>query len=201
MKQFIFILVLTPLLTACPSSQTNKAELLKEFRANGHNFKKLKKKGYANIEFRIPETMTVDYNTGHVYKKTALTLREEITGALFTVEKFTEQDLATELMEKTVVRTDLLNSFQEAYVDRRMSSLAGGVSTFKKTTGRRVLFPGVIQTVTGERTGYEEPLYYAVATLKVENEYYLFQFIASRQLMAYVYDDFEHILSSVRKIK
>jgi hypothetical protein len=61
---------------------------------------------------------------------------------------------------------------------------------------------GVIQIVRGSTTNlYNEFLLYATATIQLKNEYYVFQFITTSDMMNYAYDDFRRMLYSVKAIK
>lgn len=200
MKRLLFLLLLLPLLTACPPDKDTSKETLKKFRKDGYNMTSLKTHVYGTIRFRLPATMQHDYSTHYAYKSTAFRRREQNLGILFTAERFQEADRYSELMEEYVYAdNDLLNSFHDAYVNRRMHSLDQGGASFKKEVRSNVKFPGAIQVVSGESTYDDALLYYATATLKVDEDYYIFQFICDKPMMDYVYDDFERILASVRK--
>ncbi len=199
MKRIVLLLLLAPVLTACPPQKDRTEDVMKKFQENHFNLELLKKEVYGKIKFQLPESMEKDYATNYVYRRQALTRRDYNLGLAFSVERFTEGDMYSEMMEDYVVEEDLLNSFHDAYVNRRLESLYQGGLSFKKDVRSNVKFPGVIQVVTGESSRGYNALYYATATLKVEKEYYIFQMIAPKSMMDYVYDDFERILASVRK--
>ena len=147
----------------------------------------------------MPKSFDIDYGNRHCYKSSALNRRDYTLGIIFTVERFTEDDLESELMEDYyLVDDDLLNSFHDAYADRRYESLTNASISFKKDTKKNIKFKGVTQTLSGRNSSYSDDVYYAMATLKVRKEYYIFQFISKREMMDYVYDDFERLLASVR---
>lgn len=200
MKRLIVMIFLLPLLTACPSGGNEDAEdALKAFRENGYNFTNFKKQGYKNIRFKIPKSFEIDYGNSYCYKSSSLNRRDYALSVIFTVERFTEDDLESELMEDFyLVDEDLLNSFHDAYADRRYESLTNASISFKKVTKKNIKFKGVTQTLSGRNSDYSDDMYYAMATLKVRKEYYVFQFISKREMMDYVYDDFERILATVR---
>ena len=199
MKRLLFFLLLMPLLTACPPGKDSGEDIVKNFRKNGYNMLPVKKHGYKKITFKLPESMEMDYSSHYTYKSDAYRYREHNIGIIFSIERFTEDDLYSTMMEDFIIEDDLLNSFHDAYVDRRLGSLHEGGASFKKDVRKNVKFPGTIQVVSGQSSSGSELLYYATATLKVEKEYYLFQFICDKPMMDYVYDDFERILASVRK--
>ncbi|MDH4471215.1 MAG: hypothetical protein QE487_01335 [Fluviicola sp.] len=200
MKRLIVMIFLLPLLTACPDGGNEENEdTLKAFRENGYNFSEFKKQGYKNIRFKMPKSFEVDYGNNYCYKPSALSRRDYALGVIFTVERFTEDDLESELMEDFyLVDDDLLNSFHDAYADRRYESLTNASISFKKDTKKNIKFKGVTQTISGRSSDYADDIYYVMATLKVRKEYYVFQFISKHEMMDYVYDDFERMLATVR---
>jgi len=199
MKRLIPFLMLLPFLTACPSNSNQDSEdYLKAFRENGYNFTNLKKQGYKNIKFKMPSSFEYDYGTQYCFKNSALTRRDASLGIVFTVERLTESDLESELMEDYVMEDDLLNGFHDAYADRRYETLHNASISFKKDSKKNVKFIGITQTISGSRSEYDEVLYYSMTTLKIKDEYYIFQLISKKEIMDYVLDDFERILTTVR---
>jgi hypothetical protein len=201
MKRLIVIIFILPLLTACPKNkEEERTDTAKAFRENGYNFPGYKKITYKNIKLQVPTSFEFDYGTSYCYKQSALCRRDYALGVIFTAERFDEDDLESEMMMDYVIEEDLLNGFHNAYVDRRFESLYNGSISFKKDIKKTVKFKGVIQTLAGADSEYSDrELRYVTATLKVEDEYYVFQMITSKEMMDYVYDDFEHILETVRK--
>jgi len=201
MKRLIVIILLLPLLTACPKEkEEERTDTAKAFRENGYNFPGYEKLTYKNIKLRIPTSFEYDYGSSYCYKVSALCRRDYALGIIFTVERFDEDDLESELMVDYMIEEDLLNGFHDAYVARRFESLYNGSVSFKKDIKKTVKFKGVIQTLSGNYSEYaDQELYYVTATLKVGEEYYVFQMISPKEMMNYVYDDFEHILETVRK--
>ena len=200
MKRVIFFLLLLPLINACSPGKETSKDILKRFKTDGYNMSPLKRTVYGAIKFQLPETMEVDYSSTYAYKSTAFTRREYNLGILFSVERFTEGDLYSELMtDYPVVGDDFLNGFHDAYVNRRLESLYQGGTTFKKDVSKKVKFPGTIQVISGQSSEGYNFLYYVTSTLKVDKDYYIFQFICEKEMMDYVFDDFERILASVRK--
>jgi hypothetical protein len=201
MKHLIVLILIVPLLAGCPKDrEEERTDTAKAFRENGYNFPGFKKITYKNIRMQIPESFEFDYGSGYCYKASAMNRRDFALGVIFTVERFTEDDLESELMMDYMIEEDLLNGFHDAYVYRRYESLYNGSVSFKKDIKKTIKFKGVTQTLAGRYSEFtEQELYYAMATLKVKDEYYVFQLITPKAMMDYVYDDFEHILETVRK--
>ncbi|MNY25035.1 hypothetical protein D3C86_1587900 [compost metagenome] len=105
-----------------------------------------------------------------------------------------------DFVSEFVVDTDLLNTFQDAYVWRRFESLNNAAISIKKELPKSFKHKGLIQTVSGDGS-YSGQGYYATSTIKVNDKYYVFQWITSKPIMNYSFDDFERILKSVRKSK
>ncbi len=199
MKRLIFFLILLPFLSACPdNSDKDQEDHVKAFRENGYDFTNLKKQGYKNIKFKMPTSFEFDYGMQYCFKNSGLVRRDQQLGIVFTVERLTENDLESELMEDYVIEDDLLNGFHNAYASRRYESLHNASISFKKDTKKNVKFKGITQTISGARSEYDEVLYYNMASLKIKDEYYIFQFISKKEMMDYVLDDFERILTTVR---
>ena len=199
MKRLIFFLILLPLLTACPdNSNQDKEDHIKAFRENGYDFTNLKKQGYKNIKFKMPANFEYDYGTQYCFKNSGLVRRDASLGIVFTVERLTENDLESELMEDYIIEDDLLNGFHDAYAERRYETLHNASISFKKDSKKNVKFKGINQTISGSRSEYDDALYYAMTTLKIKDEYYIFQLISKKEMMDYVLDDFERILATVR---
>jgi hypothetical protein len=201
MKRLIIIVFIVPLLMACPrKSEDERTDTAKAFRENNYDFPAYRKTAYKNIKFRLPESFEFDYGNRYCYKSSSLNRRDFQLGIIFTVERFTEDDLESELMADYMIEDDLLNGFHDAYARRRYESLYEATVSFKKDLKKGSKFKGIIQTIGGKSSDYsEEYLYYVMATVKAEDEYYVFQFITQKEMMDYVYDDFEHILASIRK--
>lgn len=205
MKYLIALTILIPLLfTSCASSDSEKSQqdVLKAFKDNNYNFSNYKKIRYKGIKFKLPNAFEVDYGGGYTYKPNAFLRRQYQLGIIFTVEKFTKYDINSELMEDYLIEDekDFLNSFHDAYSDRRYESLHEASISYKKVTKKNIPHKGITQVVAGRSSSsrYSETYYYAMTTLKVKDDYYVFQMITAPEMMHYVFDDFERILATVR---
>lgn len=203
MKHLIILAILIPLLFAsCASSDSEERQqnVLKAFKENNYNFTNYKKVRYKGISFKLPGSFDVDFGGGYTYKPNAFLRRQYQLGIIFTVEKFTEYDINSELMEDYLIEDDedFLNSFHDAYSDRRYESLHEASISYKKVTRKNIPFKGVTQVLSGSSSQYSDTYYYAMTTLKVKDNYYVFQMITAPEMMHYVFDDFERILATVR---
>lgn len=196
---FLGLLALSFLFTACPPNDDSAEGVQKSFQEHHYNLVDLEKKIYKNITFKLPKSFSIDYGASYTFKKGGMHRREYTLGIIFSVERFTNTDFESEFMEDYFMENDVLNSFHDAYIDRRSKSLEESASSFKKDFKKNAKFEGVFQTVKGTSYSGSYPLYYSMATLNVNDEYYVFQFIAEKQMMDVVQDDFERLLASVRK--
>lgn len=202
MKNIFSICLLSILLAACASETKKEQETFEDFKENHYNFKWTKEIGYGKIKFKLPQVFENSLATHFTITSNAKTLQSLAIPIYFSVERFSEKDKQRSFVRDYVVQENLLNTFHDAYIYKRYNSLYQGSISIKKEVRKNVKFPGVIQVVAGESDYSDNSyLYYATATLQVKKEYYIFQFIADAELMAYVYDDFERILASVKQIK
>lgn len=201
MKQLIPIFILFLIsLTGCVSSNENM-ETLEDFKKNHFNLKLTEPHFYGKISYQLSNSFFNNYSQSYTLTNRSKTFYSYTLGIYFTVERFSEQDLNMPFVREQVVKKDLLNTFHDAYTFKRFSTLSNGGVSIKKTLSKPVRFKGVEQVVSGE-SEYEDGLtYYATATIKVNKEYYVFQWITTNKMMTYVHDDFHRILQSVRKVK
>lgn len=198
--RLFFLLIPTVLLAGCFDFDKENKEIREEFKKNRYNFELDKTVKYQGISFTIPEHFKQNYSHNYTVKSSSLTRTCNALNIYFSVEKFEKSDLYMDFVSDFVVDIDLLNTFQDAYVWRRYESLNNAAISIKKELPKSFKHKGLIQTVSGDGT-YSGQAYYATSTIKVGEKYYVFQWITSKPLMNYSFDDFERILKSVRKSK
>ena len=118
----------------------------------------------------------------------------------FSVEVFDTVDVANFGEDINQYSSNPLDIIQDFYVRKRVNSLHEPRVSIKKELPKSVKFEGCIQAVKGKNYDYEyqEQTNYFTATLKIEDEFYVFQLIGKADNMSYLYDDFVDLLSSVR---
>jgi len=198
--RLLLLLIPTFLVAGCFDYDKENKEIREAFKTNHYNFKLDKTLKYEGISFKIPEHFKKNYSHNYTIKNSSLTRTCDALNIYFSVERFTNSDLNRDFVSDFVVEDDLLNTFQDAYVWRRYESLDNAGVSIKKELPKTFKHKGVIQTISGDGT-YSGRAYYVTSTMKVGNDYYVFQWITSKPVMNYVYDDFEQILKSVRKSK
>ncbi|MDR0802161.1 hypothetical protein [Fluviicola sp.] len=198
--RLLLLLVFFILVGSCVNYDKENKEIREVFKKNHYNFALDKTVKYEGISFRIPKHFKQYYSHNYTIKNSSITLTSSALNIYFSVERFTKADLHREFVSDFIIKSDLLNTFQNAYVWRRYASLDNGGASIKKELPRNLKQKGVIQTVAGDGP-YSSKTYYITATIRVEDNYYVFQWITSKQIMSYTYDDFERILKSVKKAK
>jgi len=187
---FVFILM------ACPS---NRKSDLKQIQANDMDLPNLNYVGYEGIDFALSDLFDKEYTTDFAFSGDDAMCRViRSLDLYFSVEVFGAMDVVEFGEEINQSSSDELNIVQDFYVGKRVNSLFDPTVSIKKEVPNSVKFPGFIQVVKGKEYEYEEPTNYFTATLKVGNQYYVFQMIGKAENMGYLYDDFVDLLSSVR---
>jgi hypothetical protein len=198
--RLLLLLIPTFLVVGCFDYDKENKEIREAFKTNHYNFKLDKTLKYEGISFKLPDHFKKNYSHNYTIKNSSLTRTSNALNIYFSVERFNQSDLNRDFVYDFVVENDLLNTFQDAYVWRRYESLNNAGVSIKKELPKACKHKGVIQTISGNGT-YSGQAYYITSTMKVGNDYYVFQWITSKPVMNYMYDDFEEILKSVRKSK
>lgn len=198
--RLMFLFIPAFLIAGCFDYDRENKEIREAFKNNHYNFKLDKTLKYEGISFKLPDHFKQNYTHNYTIKNSSLTRTSNAFNIYFSVERFNKSDLYREFVTDFVVKNDLLNTFQDAYVWRRFESLDNSGVSIKKELPKTFKNKGLIQTVSGDGT-YSGQAYYVTSTIKVGEEYYVFQWITSKPIMNYTYDDFERILKSVRKSK
>lgn len=200
MKYFFYLPILLFVSFGCNPDKMNQ-EVRKDFKENHFNFQLSEELRYASISFKLPEKFNKSYNKYYTIKGNSLVRESYAMGIKFSVEHYTASDFKKYFIKASGFHVNELNTLHDAYTERRMSSLDNAGSTFKKTISKKKTFKGIIQVLSGEDDYDNDLIYYATATIKMNGDYYVFQWISTPEIMAYTLDDFERILYSVKKIK
>lgn len=198
--RLVLLFIPTLLVVGCFDYDKENKEIREAFKNNHYNFKLDKTLKYEGISFKLPDHFKQNYSHNYTIKNSSLTRTSDAFNIYFSVERFNKSDLNREFVYDFVIEGDLLNTFQDAYVWRRFESLDNSGVSIKKELPKTFRNKGLIQTISGDGT-YSGQAYYVTSTIKVGSEYYVFQWITSKPIMNYTYDDFERILKSVRKSK
>jgi hypothetical protein len=198
--RLVLLFPLLFLLTGCPDYDKKNREIREDFKNNHFNLKQDKTLKYEGISFKLPASFKRHYTHHYTVKNSSLTRVCRALNIYFSVERFDRSDLKRPFVKDYLIHKDLLNTFQDAYVWRRFESLDESGISIKKELPKAFKHKGVIQTIVGDGY-YGDQTYYITSTIKVADSYYVFQWISSKPIMNYTYDDFERILKSIQKTK
>lgn len=187
-------------LFACQPKQKSNVDIEAEFYKNNKNFTLDKKIEYKGISFTIPSFFENASYADIVVSNQALKRNTYLFNIHFTVEVFENTDQVFRYFPELEVNKDVQNALQDAYVRRRASVSEDYYISIKKKLPERILKHALIQVV-GRQNFESNELFYVVSTAKLNEKYYVIQWIAPKQVLSYTYDDFERILSSVSVVK
>ncbi len=194
-RHLILLLALIPVLTACPTKNYVHKDI-KKLQDDHMNFTDLHRIYFDDIQFDFPKMFEEDYNDNYTLQDDQFTQVNHNLNIRFSCEHFYAEDAAAYqfLFDDSVQRMDAVHDY---YVARRVKSLKDPKVSVKKPVPEHVPFKGFIQTVEGRTYNYSIPNTYCIATLEVDGDYYVFQFIAKNTNMVYLQDDFRRMLESV----
>lgn len=188
--------ILAVVLSACPGNGYVNAK--KKLFENRMDLPDPVKTYHDGIHFMLSNLFETNYNSDFVLKDDA-TLKIIYDLELnFSVETFSKLE-AESFRFAFSEQTDLLNAVHDNYAIRRQKSLNKHFSSIKKAVSKEVGFNGVIQTIEGEEYYQDGKLLYLMATIEIDNVYYVFQLIGKKENMGYLYDDFLTLLNSIEK--
>lgn len=194
----IVLMGLLSVLAACPPSGKSDLKLI---QANNMDLPNLKYVGYESIDFALSDLFDVVYSKDYAISGDDAMCRViRALDVYFSVEVFDTVDVANFGEDINQYSSNPLDIIQDFYVRKRVNSLHEPRVSIKKELPKSVKFEGCIQAVKGKNYDYEyqEQTNYFTATLKIEDEFYVFQLIGKADSMSYLYDDFVDLLSSVR---
>lgn len=201
MYKIIIGLLLYVLLSAVSCGPRNSGgDVLKKVQDNNMDFPDWESHTFEGVAFSLPEDFGYYYNDNYVmdYLNSQVYSIPEMK-LYFGVERFTD-DQADEIAYQFEERVDPLDAVHEHYVYKREMSLDGEYqieTSVKKELGKQSLYPGWFQVVHGKAGMYAKRMTYFTATIEVDNEYYVFQWIGKEGNMEYFLDDFNKMIASI----
>ncbi|MES2589003.1 MAG: hypothetical protein V4622_08485 [Bacteroidota bacterium] len=184
------------ILTACPGS-VNKDKGLKKLKANHYDFSDFKRFYHKGIYFYLPDYFSQDYNKAYLYKKDGISLASYSSGIYFSCERFDEEELKDYkfAFEDKKSDVEVVHAF---YLEQRKKSFDNAKVSFLHKIKRKNNFKAVYQVAEGSKYAFGSEMNYYIATTekKVKNQtyYYVFQLISSKEMSAYLLDDFRKML-------
>jgi hypothetical protein len=196
MKIGLYILISSCfLLTGCPEmNKQSKTELEK----NNYNFTNLQVHYKLGIQYKIPEMLTASfYNNFTTNSSNSITYSTADEVIHLSIEKFSSADASS--IRYQMEETDLsdLEIIRDYYTQKRKSSVYSSESSEPTELYTRTKKKGWIQSVEDLSNG-NYGLNYLLATIEYKGDYYVFQLIANKSIMPYLFDDMLTIIQSVR---
>lgn len=193
--KFIPAFLVFMLLTACPSSrQQNVIEQVKKNKMNLPDIKTVHTQG---IHFKLSSLFFNNYYD-FTHKKNAFKRNITELNLYFSVEKFDKNDIS-KLQFYSETEKNNYQIVHEFYINKRLNTLIEYKTSLKNGLPKEVGYKGIIQYIDGTSSTYNKPNLYMIATVEIDNNCYVFQFIGPKKNMSYFHDDFIRILKSINK--
>lgn len=194
--QLLSLLALSTLLCGCPPETYKNTNALKELRANHYHFKKVSRAYAAGIHFLLPDALKNSFKQDIAYHDNSFMRSSPELGIYFSVDAFDDNETGT-ILESYAAGTDSLQAVHDFFMSTRLKTLSESdidVSVTSRLSGKT---DGLFSTVQEKiEYTYGEPMTFQIATIRHKQAFYVFQFICSNQLAAYLYIDFHRILQS-----
>ncbi len=195
---FTYLLIVLTTVYSCKWFQNKgNASILAN---NNMDFPNLKKTSFKGINFYLSTMFTNDSKANYIMKKNSLSKSIKDLDVYFSIEAFSEQE-ALKIQSNFNEPIDALNAVNDQYILKREKSVYNPYLSIKKNIPKKNKYSGYIQAVQGSSTKESPTTSYFISTIKVNDQFYVFQLIGIQKNMGYLYDDFIDLLSSVKKIK
>jgi hypothetical protein len=192
------------LIHSCTTKKQDSA--YQQLKKNSFSFPEWSKASYYHLKFKVPSLFKNNYFSDYTYTNSGYIRSVPDIGIHFSVEKI-YGDILEDIMydyadfegldEEEMSDVDSLDALHFMVVDKRIKSLEYYDFSILNTKQTNLKYPTFIQTVHGQQNLYSEEMYYHIATIRKEDEFYVIQFITNEEMSAYLYDDFIKILESI----
>lgn len=195
-SRFFGLFLLCFVLYGCPPAERTGAAM-KQFRANHFDFFDLKRNYFEGIYLDLPTALISNYNTSHLYKNNGLSLSNHEMGVYFSVEKFTKSEAEGFRfpMDEGISHLDAVHIF---YTEKRAKSLEYLARSIRTDLPQGSRFPGSMEVMYGRKYDGDADLKYMIATVEKGGSCYVIQLISNAEMSAYLLDDFNAIIKSIR---
>lgn len=191
MRKLVFLLLLIPIMTACP--KRNKSDL-KRIQENNWDLPDLKDQSYHAIKFKLSDVFVESFRNSFAITRDDAMIREiKEIDVFFSVERFSNSqiDNLKTYFDSSPSDHDAVHDY---YLEERCENLKSHERSIKREI-KNLKYPTYIETIVSNDS--YRPISYFIASMQVGNECYVFQFIGSYECMGYLYDDFMDLLTSV----
>lgn len=182
---------------ACPASSYRTK--LKDLQNNRMDFPNPVKTSHEGISFNLSDMFqNAYYYNNFTLKDNAMRMGIDELNIYFSVELFTPTEVSVFRYAFEESNPDDLQTVQEYYLFKRAESLGIAFVSENDPLPKQVGVPGRISVVRGKNYDYSDSNSdYFISTIKVDDNFYVFQLIGKSGSMDYLYDDFLDILKSV----
>lgn len=161
------------------------------------NFPDPQTQSFKGIQFSLSSLFTPFNNRDFVRTDDALTFAVESLTLFFSVEAF-DQTSAERIRYLHESEIDLLDAVHAYYVSERENSLQQFSTSLRKKTPKTIAYPGYIQVVHELDEYNLSSTSYFIATVSIDDSFFVFQLIGKKENMGYLYDDFLRILETIK---
>lgn len=185
------------ILYGCPTPQNEVEKIIEE---NKMDLPNLKPHNQLGISYELSELFTISNYQTITIKSTSNSSVSYATAdqsILFTIEKFSPSEITTlQFSSETDDQSDievLHNYYCNAILNSNYNTVSSEIENLFPKTRKK----GILQHI--ESTSNENNrLHFFLASIHFKGNYYVFQFIAGKQIMPYLYNDFLKIITSIR---
>lgn len=196
-----FILLLSLFVfTACPGKK--KMNAMKSLKENNYDFSNFKQRYHKGIFFHLPTYFEQDYNTNYLLKKDGISLSNFEAGIFFSCEMFDQDDV--EEYKFMFDSTEDLASVHKYYISQRESSLKNVKISLAHPRQNKAKLQGIYQIVEGNEYSsfnMNQNMVYMIGTFekyhKGEKKYFVIQLISTKEMSAYLLDDFKKTMNAL----
>ncbi len=196
MKQFNIHITLLLILTLF--SCRVKTDLTK-LQKNGMNFPEMKRHTFKKISYLKPKMLDIGYSSNYILSSTYETFQNYELNLFFSTELFDKVDAESFLFSFDDEEVSFLDAVHNYYIAQKIKSLHSSETSLKKKIPNSYGINGFVQVIHGKSDERELDASYFIATIEINETYYIFQLIGKKDNMGYLYDDFLNILSSIEE--
>lgn len=183
------------MLTACPEiTYKSPLELIQE---NNMDLPEPIVFYHKGLNFKLSNLFEKSSNRNMVIQNDAAVRIISQLSLYFTVESFSQSE-ADDYAYSFNTEIDPLDAIHDVYSEKRLKTFDEYTISIKKAVPAPIKYPGYIQVLSGSQYENDLPTTYFMATIQVENKYFVFQLIGKEDNMGYLHDDFIEILSSIK---
>lgn len=196
-KSLLLFFTLSFFLYACPTPQN---EVQKKIEDNKMNLPNLKPFNELGISYNLSDLFAVssyEIITIKSSNNSSFTYTTADNSIRFSIEKFSPSEIATLQFSSTPENQPNIDVLHNYYCNAIRKSNNLLVSSEVENLSSKASKKGLLQhLISSNDDNYGN--HFIIASIPFKGNYYVFQFIAGKQLMPYLYDDFLKIIKSVR---